>query len=66
MRDAYPLGWSLFLKVDLNFMDIKSCVLFTELGRIVVESLIFYIDKSTPRPTHIGGKTMGREVFFLC
>ena len=24
-------------------MDIKSCVLFTELGRIVVESLVFYI-----------------------
>ena len=45
-------------------MDIKSCVLFTELGRIVVESLVFYIGKSTPRHTHLGGKKMDREVFF--
>ena len=52
------LEWSLFLKIDLNLMDIKSCVLFTELGRIVVESMVFYIGKSTPRPTHFGGKTM--------
>ena len=58
------LGWSLFLKIDLNFMDIKSCVLFTELGRIVVKSLVFYITKSTPRPTHLGGKTMDWEEFF--
>ena len=59
-----PLGWSLFLKIDLNLMDIKSCVLFTELGRIVVESMVFYIGKSTPRSTHFGGKTMACEVFF--
>ena len=57
------LGWSLFLKSDLNFMDIKYCALFTELGRIV-ESLVFYMGKSTPRPTHLGGKTMDLEVFF--
>ena len=54
----FPIGWSLFLKIDLNLMDIKSCVLFTELGRIVVESMVFYIGKSTPQPTHFGGKTM--------
>ena len=58
------IGWSLFLKIDLNLMDIKSCVLFTELGRIVVESMVFYIGKSTPRSTHFGGKTMACEVFF--
>ena len=56
--------WSLFLKIDLNFMDIKSCVLFTKLGRIVVKSLAFYITKSTPRPTQLGGKTMDWEEFF--
>ena len=32
----FPLGCSLFEKNDLNLTDIKSCVLFTELGRIVV------------------------------
>ena len=58
MWQVLEVGWSLFLKIDLNFMDIKSCVLFTELGRIVVESMVFYIGKSTPRPTHFGGKTM--------
>ena len=61
---GYTVGWSLFLKIDINFMDIKSCVLFTELGRIVVKSLVFYITKSTPRPTHLGGKTMDWEEFF--
>ena len=64
MWQVLEVGWSLFLKIDLNFMDIKSCVLFTELGRIVVKSLVFYITKSTPRPTHLGGKTMDREEFF--
>ena len=47
-------------------MGIKSCALFTELGRTVVKSLVFHIGKSTPRPTHLGGKTMDREVFFQC
>ena len=38
-------------------MDIKPCVLFTELvGGLVVESLIFYIDINTPRPTYFRGK----------
>ena len=46
------IGWSLFLKSDLNLMGIKSCALFTELERIVVESLVFYIGKSTPQPNH--------------
>ena len=61
---ASVLGWCLFYKSDIDFMGIKSCALFTELGRIVVKSLVFYIGKSTPRPTHLGGKTMDREVFF--
>ena len=52
----YTLGCSLFLKSDLNFMDIKSCELFTELGGLVVESLVFYIGKNTPRPTYLRGK----------
>ena len=41
-------------------MDIELCVLSTELGRIVVESMVLYIGKSTPQPTHFGGKTMAR------
>ena len=46
-------------------MDKKSCVLFTELEGIVVKSLVFYITKSTPRPTHLGGKTMDWEEFLM-
>ena len=46
------VGWSLFLKSDLNLMGIKSCALFTELERIVVESLVFFIGKSIPQPNH--------------
>ena len=61
---AYTLGCSLFLKSDLNFMDIKSCALFTELGRLVVESLVFYIGIYTPRPTYYRGKMIDWEVFF--
>ena len=57
------LGCSLFLKSDLNFMDIKSCALFTELGRLVVESLVFYIGIYTPRPTYLRGKMIDQEVF---
>ena len=53
---APALGCCLFLKSDLNCMDIKPCVLFTELGGLVVESLVFYIDINTPRPTYFRGK----------
>ena len=54
--DPWTLGCSLFLKSDINCMDIKPCVLFTELGGLVVESLVFYIDINTPRPTYFRGK----------
>ena len=46
----------LFPKSDLNSMGIKPCVLFTELGGLVEESLVFYIDINTPRPTYFRGK----------
>ena len=44
-------------------MGIKPCVLFTELGGLVVESLVFYIDINTPRPTYFRGKMIDWEVF---
>ena len=47
----YLVGCSLFIKSDIIFMGIKSCALFTELGGLVVESLVFYIGINTPRPT---------------
>ena len=40
-------------------MGIKPCVLFTELGGSVVESLVFYLDINTPRPTYFRGKMRG-------
>ena len=46
-------------------MDIKSCELFTELGGLVVESLVFYIGKNTPQPTYLRGKMIDWEVFFI-
>ena len=46
-------------------MDIKSCALLTKLGRIAVESQVFYICKSTPQliPPFLGGNTMDLEAF---
>ena len=55
-RSVLSVGCSLFPKSDLNSMGIKPCVLFTELGGLVVESLVFYIDINTPRPTYFRGK----------
>ena len=63
-QGSSPLGCCLFLKSEINFMGMKSCVLFTELGRTVVESVVFYMGKSTPRHTHSRGKMMNWEVFF--
>ena len=37
-------------------MDIKSCALFTELGRLMVESLVFYMGIYTPQHTNLRGK----------
>ena len=42
LNSTLALGCSLFPKSDLNCMGIKPCVLFTELGGLVVESLVFY------------------------
>ena len=63
-NSEWVVGCCLFLKSELNFMGMKSCVLFTELGRTVVESVVFYMGKSTPRHTHSRGKMMNWEVFF--
>ena len=62
-NSEWVVGCCLFLKSELNFMGMKSCVLFTELGRTVVESVVFYMGKSTPRHTHSRGKMMNWEVF---
>ena len=60
---SWTLGCSLFLKSDLNFMDIKSWALFTELGGLVVDSWVFNIGNNTPRPTHFGGKRKSWDCF---
>ena len=63
-QNVLLLGCSLYLKSGLNFKGIKSWLLFTELGRIVVESLFFYLGNNGPRPTHLRGKAMILMVFF--
>ena len=43
-----PLGWCLQGKSALNFMHIKSCVSFTELGTVVLYLGVVVIGKNTP------------------
>lgn len=43
------LGWSLQGKTALYFMDIKSCVSFTELRTLVLYLGVFVIGKNTPQ-----------------
>ena len=46
---AWGLGWSLQGKTALYFMDIKSCVSFTELRTLVLYLGVFVIGKNTPQ-----------------
>ena len=41
----------------------KTSLLFTKLGGLVVESLVFYIGIYTPRPTYLRGKIRLRGVY---
>ena len=44
----YLVGWCLQGKSALNFMHIKSCVWFTELGTVVLYLGVVVIGKNTP------------------
>ena len=63
-RYTWAIGWSLQGKSALNFMHIKSCVWFTELGTVVLYLGVIVIGKKTPRLKISRVKWQNNNTFF--
>ena len=62
------LGCSLFIENALCFTGIEPCSWVTEISLIILELMVFVIEKNTPRHTHFGGNTTAKPYFgpFSC
>ena len=62
------LGCSLFIENALCFTGIEPCSWVTEISLMILELMVFVIEKNTPRHTHFGGNTTAKPYFrpFSC